>query len=109
MKKLYPITLLAGLAAALLTMTARAQEKLLPGKDRIDTPAIDTGLCVHNAFQSNMVIQRDKPIRVWGWAQPGEKVSVTFGGQTQSATTAADRSWKVRHPDPQGKRMILSA
>jgi DNA-binding FadR family transcriptional regulator len=36
-----------------------------------------------------MVIQRDKPIRFWGWAEPGEKVSVTFGGQTQSATAAA--------------------
>jgi len=55
MKKLYPITLPAALAASLLTLTARAQEKLVPGKDRIDTPAIDTGLCVHNAFQSKMV------------------------------------------------------
>ena len=104
--------MLAGLAASLLTMTARAQEKLVPGKDLIDTPAIDTGLCVHNAFQSNMIIQRDKPIRVWGWAQPGEKISVTFGGQTQSATAAANRSWKVEFPaqpaNSQAQRLVVA-
>ncbi|MEI6604802.1 MAG: hypothetical protein WCP35_05800 [Verrucomicrobiota bacterium] len=111
MKKTHHISLLAGLAAALLTTTAQAQEKLVPGKDRLDTPAIDTGLCVHNAFQSNMVIQRDKPIRIWGWAQPGEKVSVTFGGKTQSATVAGNRSWTVEFPaqpaNSQAQRVVV--
>ena len=90
---------------------ARAEDKLVEGKDRIDTPAIDAGLCVHNLFQSNMVIQRDKPIRVWGWAQPGENISVTFGGKSQSATAASNRSWKVEFPaqaaNPQAQRMVV--
>lgn len=98
MDKIRNIILAAGLAASFLSVTARAAEKLEHGKDRLDTPAIGAGLCVHNAFQSNMVIQRDKPIRIWGWAQPGEKVNVTFGGKTESATAAADRSWKVEFP-----------
>lgn len=34
-----------------------AQGKLERGKDRIDTPAVGAGLCVHNLFQSNMVVQ----------------------------------------------------
>ena len=42
-----------------------------------------------------MVIQRDKPVRVWGWASPGEKVTVSFGGQTKSAVADQGRSWKV--------------
>lgn len=114
MKKIYHITtVLAGLAVSFLAITARAQEKLVPGKDRIDTPATGPGLCVHNAFQSNMVIQRDKPVRVWGWAQPGEKVSVTFGGKTQSAAAAADRSWKVEFPaqaaNTQAQRLVVEA
>lgn len=79
-------------------MHAWAEEKLVPGKDRIDVPAIGEGLCLHNLFQSGMVLQRDKPIRIWGWAEPGENVTVTFGEETQSATAAADRSWKIELP-----------
>ena len=33
-------------------------------------------LKVHGIFASNMVLQRDKPIVVWGWAEPGKSVSV---------------------------------
>lgn len=83
------------LAVGLFGARAAAQEKLEPGKDRVDVPPMGTGLSVHNLFQSGMVLQRDKPIRIWGWAEPGEKVSVVFGGQKQAATAAADRSWKV--------------
>ncbi|MEZ6142738.1 MAG: sialate O-acetylesterase [Zavarzinella sp.] len=75
-----------------------AQEKLERGKDRVDIPAQAEGLILHNMFQSGMVIQREKPIRIWGWAEAGEKVSVTFGEQTQSAIAAADRTWKVELP-----------
>lgn len=87
-----PLTFLALLCGA---AWCAAEEKLERGKDRIDVPAIGTGLCVHNLFQSGMVIQRDKPIRIWGWADSGEKVTVTFGDQTQSTTAAADRLWEV--------------
>ena len=31
-------------------------------------------------FQSNMVLQRDKPLPVWGVAQPGTPVSVSIQG-----------------------------
>ncbi|MEQ1828094.1 MAG: sialate O-acetylesterase [Pirellula sp.] len=86
------------LTALIMTTQGSAAEKLEKGKDRIDTLAIGSGLCVHNLFQSNMVLQRDKPIRLWGWAKPGENVSVSFGGNTQSSTAAADRLWKVELP-----------
>jgi sialate O-acetylesterase len=42
-----------------------------------------------------MMLQRSKPVPIWGWAAPGESVTVTFAGQTQKATAADDRSWKV--------------
>lgn len=98
MKKHCMTLLLVTLTASIIPTPVRAAEEPEAGKDRIDTPAIGTGLCVHNLFQSNMVIQRDKPIRVWGWATPGEKVTVTFGAQSGSDTTAADRSWQVELP-----------
>ena len=101
MKSFRPIATLAGLTAALFAADAAADEKLERGKDRIDVPAMRPGLCLHNLFQSGMVVQRDKPIRVWGWADPGETVAVVFAGQTQSATAAADRLWKVElRPEP---------
>lgn len=90
--------LLATCVAIACAVTLHAEEKLERGKDRIDTPAIDSGLCVHNLFQSNMVVQRERPMPIWGWAAAGEKVTVRFAGNTQSATAAADRSWKVEFP-----------
>ncbi len=46
-------------------------------------------------LSSHAVLQRDQPIHVWGWADPGEQVSVTL--QTARATTNGDRigAWSV--------------
>jgi sialate O-acetylesterase len=46
-------------------------------------------------FQDHAVLQRDKPVPVWGRASPGEHVSVAFGGQTVGATADADGRWIV--------------
>src|SRR4051812_30526292 len=46
-------------------------------------------------FVDHAVLQRDKPAPVWGRADVGEKVSVTFAGQSQSATTGTDGRWIV--------------
>jgi sialate O-acetylesterase len=40
------------------------------------------------------VLQRDKPIVLWGWADEGEQVSVTLGKQTLNTKAAAGR-WQV--------------
>ena len=68
------------------------------GEDVVEVPAVGKGLCLHNLFQSNMVLQRDKPIAIWGRAAPDESVTVSFAGQTQTAKAAPDRSWKVTFP-----------
>ena len=67
----------------------------MPREDVIDVSAIGDGLCISNVFQNNMVIQRDKPINVWGWAAPAEKVTVSFAGQTASTKANPDRSWEI--------------
>ncbi len=77
---------------------AGAAENLVSGYDRIVFPAIWDGLCLHNLFQSGMVLERDSPIRIWGAAEPDENVSAALGDKTQSSTAAADRSWKVELP-----------
>jgi len=47
---------------------------------------------------SNMVLQRNKPLNIWGWADKGEKVTVTFRNATFYAITAANGQWKVKIP-----------
>ena len=47
-------------------------------------------------FGDHMVLQREVVLPVWGWAAPGESVTVTLGGQAKTATAAADGKWSVR-------------
>ncbi len=46
-------------------------------------------------FTDNMVLQREKPVKVWGWADAGEKVSVSFGDQKASAVTEPNGKWAL--------------
>ena len=47
---------------------------------------------------NGMVLQRDAPVRIWGWAKAGEAVTVAFQGKTYRATTGADGQWRVQLP-----------
>ena len=87
--------LVLGLAGGAAIAASAPDRKQMPKEDVVDVPAIGQGLCVSNAFQTNMVLQRDKPLNIWGWAQPGEAVTVSFAGQEVQAKAAADRSWTV--------------
>ncbi len=43
----------------------------------------------------HMLLQRGVPARVFGWAEPGESVTVQFHGQTLNTTTPASGQWQV--------------
>lgn len=45
---------------------------------------------------SNMVVQREGTTLVWGNADAGEKIAVTFRGETAKTKAAKDGSWKVK-------------
>ena len=49
-------------------------------------------------FGDGMVLQRDKPVRVWGKAAAGEAVTVAFAGRTAQTQAAADGAWRVELP-----------
>ena len=89
--------LLFSLLSFLIIVSSVSAQKM-PREDVVEVPAIGDGLCVHNLFQSNMVLQRNKPIVIHGWASPGEKVEVNFAGKTLNTVAADDRSWKVEFP-----------
>lgn len=47
-------------------------------------------------FADHMILQRQKPVPVWGWAPPGERVTVRFAGQSKSAAADAAGKWQLR-------------
>jgi sialate O-acetylesterase len=47
---------------------------------------------------NGMVLQRDIPVKIWGWANAGEKVIVTFKGKKLRALTDASGNWACTLP-----------
>ncbi|MBT4482142.1 MAG: sialate O-acetylesterase [Candidatus Latescibacteria bacterium] len=58
--------------------------------------SVMSDVSVPNVFSSNMVLQRDMKVPVWGTANPGEKITVTMNGKAARATAAKDGRWMVR-------------
>lgn len=54
------------------------------------------GVTLPSVLNSHMVLQRDMPVPVWGWADAGEKVTVSFAGQLKEAAADADGRWMVK-------------
>ncbi len=53
-------------------------------------------LRIANIFSSHMVLQRNKPVPVWGWANKDEKVTLSFNGQSVSAKINAQGKWMAQ-------------
>jgi sialate O-acetylesterase len=51
-----------------------------------------------NVLGDQMVLQRDKPVKIWGWAAPGEPVTVTLAGREAKTAASADGRWEVSLP-----------
>ena len=71
-------------------------------------------LKTHGIFSSNMVIQREKPITIWGWAGAGSKVSVQFGHENAEAVADGEKGrWQVTFParpaDAAGRKLTIIA
>ncbi|MDF1559675.1 MAG: sialate O-acetylesterase [Bacteroidales bacterium] len=46
-------------------------------------------------ISDGMVLQRDTELKIWGWASPGEKVTLEFIGQKYEVTADESGIWKV--------------
>lgn len=49
-------------------------------------------------FADGAVLQRDVPLRVWGWATPGARIQVRLDGAAATAVAAADGRWQAQLP-----------
>lgn len=48
-----------------------------------------------NVIGSHMVLQRNVPVKIWGWAEKGEKVTVTMADQSIRTKADKDGKWEV--------------
>jgi sialate O-acetylesterase len=49
-------------------------------------------------ISDGMVLQRDIPIKIWGWADPGNKVNIEFLGKTYRTRADVHGNWNVELP-----------
>ncbi len=61
----------------------------------LQTGGIQAEITLPYILSDNMVLQRDIPVNIWGWANPGEKVTVAVSSQKLSVRTDAKGEWKV--------------
>ena len=69
------------------------------------------GVEVASVFGSEMILQRDALVPVWGRADPGEKVTVTFAAQSKTAAADSSGRWSVKldkmSASAQGRAMVV--
>jgi len=47
-------------------------------------------------FGDNMVLQRDRPIAIWGWADAGEKITIQFNKQNKELKAEKNGKWMTK-------------
>lgn len=66
-----------------------------PPAATVRVPPVKASLETAHIFGDNMVLQCDRPVKVWGWAEPGETVSVSFAGQVKQGVAGAKLRWQI--------------
>lgn len=61
---------------------------------------LTTGICradvvLPDVIADAMVLQRERPVPIWGKAEPSEAISVSFAGQTKKTAADKDGKWRV--------------
>jgi len=83
-----------------MNLTRRLTLLLLPV---VLAPLAGAEIKLAGIFGDSMVLQRDKPIAIWGSAAPGEEVTVTLASKTAKGQADANGRWSLRlDPLPAG-------
>lgn len=48
-----------------------------------------------NLFSNDMVLQREQPVKIWGWSDKGESVTIKFNGQKSSIKSNSKGFWQI--------------
>lgn len=76
----------------------RLRRSLLPALLGLACATAQADVRLAQVFGDHMVLQRDQPIRVWGWATPGRTLSVELAGRKAAAKAGADGRWTAQLP-----------
>ncbi len=79
-------------------MLRRAIVRLVLASAVLPLLSAEAHLKLPSFFSDHMVVQREKPIAVWGWADENAKVTVMLGGAKAVATADAEGKWRVELP-----------
>ena len=82
----------------------RPVSSLLTAVALLFSPVASADVKLPTVIDSHMVLQRDTPLTIWGWADAGEEVTVKLGGSSAKATTGEDRQWSVELPAMKASR-----
>lgn len=65
------------------------------------TLIVQTAVCqvrLPRLISDGMILQRDIPIKIWGWAYNGEKVTIRLNNQSFETTTGDNGKWQIIIP-----------
>jgi sialate O-acetylesterase len=75
-------------------------------------PQVQADVALPKVIGSHMVLQRDRALPIWGWADPGEEVAVKLDDATAAAKADTQGNWRVMLPavkaDGKPHRMTVS-
>ncbi len=89
---------MAGMASINSPITRVPSASLLAGALLLPSVAARAEVTLDTLFQDHAVLQRDRAIPVRGTANPGEKVTVTFGSVSVGGTAGSDGRFSVALP-----------
>src|SRR4051812_8236499 len=101
----YKVLLCAMLAFMLAGCHKDAPNFNIPGEKPTDGAVTSERLTVSSMLQNNMVIQRNKPLQIWGGTKAGSEVTITLSWTAlkYTAVAATNGKWSVTIPVGEAK------
>lgn len=63
------------------------------------TGSLNAQIRLPKLISDGMVLQRNEKLKVWGWAESGEKIRIRFQGKNYSGTTEENGKWEITLPE----------
>jgi len=64
----------------------------------LSSSLLNAEVSLPRVLASHMVVQRDLPVHLWGWANVGENVTVSFRGESRDTQASALGQWSIYLP-----------